>query len=308
MHDFAPVFIITLNRYTHFKRCVESLAECTHAEKTDLYIALDYPLNDSHWDGYKKNANYVEEIKGFKNVVIIRRTENFGIAKNYYEAEKALFKKYDRYIFSEDDNEFSPNFLDYMNKGLNKFEEDENIMAVSGYCHPIKIPINYSGNYYLQRRFTTWGYGTWKKKWKTFYYSTEDLIHFTKKWSNAIKLYKRSQRHFKSVLSAIKDGRNFYGDMATGFFMAMNENVCFINPTISKVRNHGHDGTGEHCRNKKNDIYQMQEIDKESEFNYDDNIQNDYLIQTELTKFFGLSLKGKIKALILYIDFRLKYK
>ena len=307
MHNFAPVLIPTLNRYKHFKRCVESLAECTHAEKTDLYIALDYPLNESHWDGYKKIANYVNEIKGFKAVVIIKRDKNYGAIKNVKEARKEIFKKYDRIIVSEDDNEFSPNFLDYINKGLEKFEDDENVLAVSGYCQPIKIPINYNGNYYYQRRLPAWGFGIWKKKWKNFYYSHDDLISFTKKWSNAWKLYERSQRHFGSVLGAIKDGRDFYGDMAVGFYMTMNENVRCISPTISKVRNHGHDGTGVHCGNMNIDIYKMQEIDKEKDFQYINTIQNHCLIQAELTKFFGLSIKGKIKALIRYMCFKLKY-
>ena len=44
--EFAPVLIPTLNRYEHFKRCLESLERCTWAEKTDVYVALDFPPSD----------------------------------------------------------------------------------------------------------------------------------------------------------------------------------------------------------------------------------------------------------------------
>lgn len=40
---YAPVIIPTLNRYVHLKRCVDSLAKCTHAPDTELIIGLDYP-------------------------------------------------------------------------------------------------------------------------------------------------------------------------------------------------------------------------------------------------------------------------
>lgn len=39
---YYPVLIPTLNRFQHFKECVESLAVCTHADKTELLIGLDY--------------------------------------------------------------------------------------------------------------------------------------------------------------------------------------------------------------------------------------------------------------------------
>lgn len=41
--NFAPVIIPTLCRYEHFKECLESLSRCTWAEKTEVYIGLDYP-------------------------------------------------------------------------------------------------------------------------------------------------------------------------------------------------------------------------------------------------------------------------
>ena len=40
---FYPVVIPTLNRFDHFRNCVESLVRCTHADKTELIIGLDFP-------------------------------------------------------------------------------------------------------------------------------------------------------------------------------------------------------------------------------------------------------------------------
>jgi len=95
MNNYAPVLIPTLNRYKHLERCVESLAACTGANTTELYIALDYPLKDSHWEGYIKVCAYIENIQGFRNVTLIKRNTNFGAAKNLFDAMDELFEKFD---------------------------------------------------------------------------------------------------------------------------------------------------------------------------------------------------------------------
>ena len=41
----APILIPTLCRYEHFVKCIQSLKENTLANESDLFIALDYPLN-----------------------------------------------------------------------------------------------------------------------------------------------------------------------------------------------------------------------------------------------------------------------
>ena len=51
---YAPVLIPTLCRYDHFIRCLESLKKNTWAKYTEVYIAVDYPAKESHWDGYKR--------------------------------------------------------------------------------------------------------------------------------------------------------------------------------------------------------------------------------------------------------------
>jgi len=63
MNNYAPVVIPTLNRHTHFKCCVESLATCTNADRTDLFIFLDYPLKDVHWEGYELIKAYTAKYK-----------------------------------------------------------------------------------------------------------------------------------------------------------------------------------------------------------------------------------------------------
>jgi len=88
MDNFAPVLILTLCRYDT-QKCVESLSGCAYADKTDLFIAYDYPLNDNHWEGYRKIEAYLDKIKGFKSINI-KTSKELWYATKLYESTKEV--------------------------------------------------------------------------------------------------------------------------------------------------------------------------------------------------------------------------
>lgn len=82
IQKYVPVLIPTLNRYKHFKRCLESLERCSGAEHTDVFIGLDYPPSDKYVDGWKLIDEYLSEKErghGFNNLTVIRRYFNCGV-------------------------------------------------------------------------------------------------------------------------------------------------------------------------------------------------------------------------------------
>ena len=304
---YAPIFIPTLSRYEHFKRCVESLAKNKYAKETELYIALDFPLNETHWEGYNKIIEFVDIIKGFKAINIIKREENFGVLLNIQEGRKVVLQKYDRIIFSEDDNEFSPNFLEYINKGLRKYEFDQNVSAICGYRHPIKLSKNYFNNYFFYKGFSAWGYATWRHKPIKLDYSTNELKNFIKNKEHIIELNYISGRHYKNVLESIVKNKNRRGDFAA-FLSNIEKKQSCVFPVISKVRNHGHDGSGVNCVTNDTKLFSIQEIDKEVHFDYSlsDASFNNREINYLFKMYFSLSSKGKIKNLYFEFLFYLK--
>ena len=184
---YAPVIIPTLCRFEHFRDCLESLSKCTWAEKTDVYIGLDYPAKETHWDGYKKIKEYLKKDKtfwGFNSLFVVEREHNYGFGPqgNARTLIKEVLKKYDRIIVSEDDNIFSPNFLVFMNRGLEKFKDDESVLALNGYRHYYSI--KYHDNTFFRQNvdFSAWGYGIWKDRLDSIY--NKEMIYFQKKFSS----------------------------------------------------------------------------------------------------------------------------
>ncbi len=252
--EYAPVLIPTLNRFEHFRRCFNSLEKCTGARNTELFIALDYPPSEQYRDGWQKIDSFLHEKElscGFKKLHVIRRSYNHGIGKpdgNYELMLEEVSKLYDRFIFSEDDNEFSPNFLEYMNWGLETFAGDNSIYAVCGY-NGVKIS-NINNNVYLYPRFNAWGCGQWiwkRKKLDVFY--NWDYLYKVAKGYPLSTVWSRDFLHAYHIVRMV-NRKEFYGDSIKGC-LPENERYCLY-PVISKVRNTGLDGSGLHGGRGKN--------------------------------------------------------
>ncbi len=263
--NYAPIVIPTLCRYEHFKNCITSLAANSLAKETDLYIALDYPLKESHWTGYKKICNYLESLSGFKNIIIIKRENNFGSKGNIDSARKEILKYYDRIISSEDDNIFSPNFLEYINKGLDRFKNDKTVFAICGYTYPVQFEHNENNIMRIQTHFAGWGYGIWKDRYDAFHIDMNYYLRNVSTNRNIVKkIYKYSKKNYYYLAANLGTHSKVGRDVFFSIYMIAN-GMYTVNPLVSKVKNCGWDGSGINCKVIDYD-YSNQEIDAKNSF------------------------------------------
>lgn len=279
----APIIIPTLNRYEHLLRCIESLKKNTYANETEIYISLDYPPSDKYVEGYNKIHQYLKNnsVSGFKEMHIFYQQENLGPTENENFLRNEVYKKYDCFIFSEDDNEFSPNFLAYINKGLELFEDDDDILAICGYRNNKFWEFD-DGNVTKIDMFHAWGYATWKDKIEKAreWINRNNYIRLLKSKSFCDKLYHTRKKVFHTFIEALlanpEDKSNVYitkgGDLRTMdytlevYMIASNKSV--IIPKISLVRNWGYDGSGVNC-GRIQDIRPIEQpIDDKTDFHY----------------------------------------
>ena len=162
----APIIITTLSRYEHLKRCIESLKNCTLSEETELYIGVDHPYRADHTEGNNQIIEYLENLSGFKKIIVVKHPNNMGSERNFLYMRDLVYEKYDYYIATEDDNEFAPDFLDFMNKALSAYKDDPHVLAVSGYRYPFETGMAQKSNcvFRLNTYFSGFGYGIWKEK------------------------------------------------------------------------------------------------------------------------------------------------
>jgi hypothetical protein len=300
MNNYAPVLISVLDRDVHFKNCVESLAKCTYSEKTHLFIALDAPFAEKHFIGYQKVISYINKIKGFKQVTLFKRKQNMGSSPNQFLAMEDIFKQYDRLIFTEDDNIFSPNFLDFVNQGLELFKDRKDIFSISGHNYLIDIPNSFNSNYYAWPGFDAWGVGIWKEKWGMVDFTKGDTRKKGFTLRKVYKLYKLSDNYFFAYYRLIKKGV-LSDDFALSLHIIEN-NMTAIFPIISKVRNVGHDGSGENCKLREDYSKQYIDIQNEININANDFKFKDHCIYRILKLHFQKGLIQKIKLWMKYLS------
>ncbi len=257
IHDtekYAPVIIPTLCRYEHFRNCLESLMKCTHADKTDVYVGLDYPAKEAHWVGYKKINEYLDDISekhNFKSLNVIRRDHNYGIGPNgnTNELRRYVLSFSDTLIFTEDDNIFSPAFLDFINKGLRKFRTDNTVLAINGYRHFYNV--RSKGNTFFRQNvdFSAWGYGIWKDRVERYTEELSDRKYLLKKAVNPItwfRLYRNGLNRCLNFIAILRKRSGRITDNTLSVYMAIN-NMDVVMPCDNLVRNMGWDNTGENC-------------------------------------------------------------
>lgn len=101
--------------------------------------------------------------------------QNIGLAQSVISGVTEIINKYGKAIILEDDLILHPNFLNYMDQGLEKFKDDKRILSVYGYGLKIKKPKGYQGDVYLARRSSSWGWGTWADRWIEIDWEVRDL-------------------------------------------------------------------------------------------------------------------------------------
>ena len=274
---YAPIVIPTLNRIEHLKRCICSLQNNLWAQYTPLIISVDYPPSEKYTDGYDQICEYLKKgICGFKKVDIIYQEQNLGARENEKFLLQYAEKEYDRYIFTEDDNEFSPNFIEYIDKGLELFENDDRIMAIC--ANGVVAQEDNKNNVVLSQNYTAYGCGMWFKKRKILceQINRKFLADRAGDVKYMLELACRQAGILLSFQSAVLKKEKLYQlpddrvpviDQTIKMYLIA-EHKYVINACKEKVRNWGLDGSGVNC--PKDERYNAENIriDDRTYFSY----------------------------------------
>lgn len=258
----TAVIVPTLCRNEHLEKCLDSLMKNPWAQYVDLYIGLDYPAKDSHWQGYRKILKLLErDYSMFRSFHLVKRTTNYGADENMNSLYQEVIKEHEQFIYIEDDTEFSENYLEYMLKALDYFRDDPEVISVSGYSYPVRIKTDNDCSIITQNAIcNTWGVGFWTNKYEVFRKEIEEDRCLIRDFSYNIRHFKFSRYRRTDYINCVagidSDDKDIYSlcpmfttitDIALGVYMQINGKYQAI-PIVSKVRNNGFDGTGLYCK------------------------------------------------------------
>ncbi len=246
--ELAPIILFTYNRPWHTQRTVEALQKNELANKSELFIYSDAPKDEHARENVARVREYIRTVRGFKKVTIAKRSRNWGLADSIIDGVTKAVNEYGRVIVLEDDLVTSPYFLKFMNEGLEFYQDNPEIMSISGYTLPptcMRFPKNFTDDIYLNYRNSSWGWATWADQWSLVDWGVRDYHQFVNN-SHQQKLFNRGGDDLTGMLKSQMEGE--IDSWAIRFSYAhFRQGMYSICPRHSYVNNIGHDGTGTHC-------------------------------------------------------------
>jgi hypothetical protein len=166
MADLAPIVLFVYNRPEHTRRTLAALAANPLAVESDLIIYADGAKRPEHQASVRAVRDLIRTTGGFKSIEIVGRESNRGLAKSVIAGVSEVCAARGRVIVVEDDLVVAPDFLTFLNAGLERYADEPNVFQVSGYMFPV-VTGSPSGGLFLPL-ISCWGWGTWQRAWSQF--------------------------------------------------------------------------------------------------------------------------------------------
>jgi hypothetical protein len=241
----APIGVSTYIRLRHLQECIGALKQNELAAQSDLFVFSDGPRSGDE-EKVAALRSYLRSVDGFKRVRIVERKTNSRI-KNNRGGMRLLLNRYGKAIFLEEDVVAAPGFLTFMNQALGKYEKNNKVFSVTGYCPPITIPADYLYDIFFLKRCSAWGAGIWKDRFDSIRYITPAEYEQFAADSNRVKEFVHGGgEDLMPLLRADAYGKIDAGDVKAMYAQFLN-NQYTVYPRQALTLNIGFDGTGTHC-------------------------------------------------------------
>ena len=288
----APIIVSVYDRLEHLKSCLASLARNPAAPDSPLFIVSDGPKTEEARDRILSIRDFAGAVRGFGTTTVLARESNLGSFQSVKSAIDEILPLSGRAIFLEDDNVVSPNFLEFLNEGLGFYEDDPSVFSISAYGYPVAIPPAYGSAVYAWPGFSAWGVGLWADRWASVQWSYDGFEDVRRDRRRRRAMDRNAEHLARYIKSDLEKGRMII-DTVVSFRIFLRKQYSLF-PVVSKVRNIGHDGSGEH--GGRADLYRRQEIDPGGPSGFVAGIRPDERIGRVLRKHFRVPFPAKIRS------------
>ena len=177
--DTAPILLFVYNRPAHTRQALEALSRNTLAAASDVFVYSDAARSEADCAAVEEVRHIVREAKGFRQVHVTEREQNWGLARNIIDGVTTMVNRYGRGIVLEDDDVPSVSFFQFCKEMLDKYEYDTRISMIAGF-NPEEITQDMPYDYFFTTTFSIWGWASWKRvvdQWDEFYSFLDDSFN-----------------------------------------------------------------------------------------------------------------------------------
>lgn len=239
----SPVALFVFNRPQHAERTLESLIANTELAESLLCVFCDGPRHPGEQEKVEATREVVKRLVP-PGTTIIERETNWGLARSIQSGVSYLCERHGRAIVVEDDLVLAPTFLRYMNDALDRYQDDERVMQVSGHMFPVAVPS--AEDAFFMPFTTSWGWATWERAWRKYdpdarrYSDVRDDRNVRRAFDldGAYPYFRMLERQQRGEVDswAIRWYLSVFWERGLTLF-----------PVKTLVQNRGFDGSGTHC-------------------------------------------------------------
>ena len=240
---FAPILLFVYNRPSHTRRCIESLLKNSLASESHLFIYADGAKDESQQEAVNEVRSYIRNIQGFKQVTLIKRNDNWGLARNIIDGVTTQVNRYGKVIVLEDDLIVAPYFLQFMNDALVTYKDEPKVGHIQA-CDFTQDPT--LPETFLIKWTGSWGWGTWDRAWKHFNPNGKELLKKLEERKLTYTFDFNGKYGFTRMLRRQIEGKNNSWAIRWNASLFL-EDILSLNVGRSLVQNEGFDGTGTNC-------------------------------------------------------------
>lgn len=240
----TPVLLISFNRPETTLRVFERIRE---VRPQKLYLAFDGPRPDKKGETEKciECRKIVNMVDWDCELHTMLRDVNVGCGYGPSEAISWAFETTDRLIVLEDDCFPSKSFFSYCDELLEKYENDMRIWIIGGLSIYPNSKYFGQSDYLFSHHAHTWGWATWKSRWKEFDMYVRDVPEFIASGGSAnVFDYKPFINWFnkklKSIHKNIDEEVKHSWDTQWDYARAKNGGLGVV-PRINLIQNTGAD-------------------------------------------------------------------
>lgn len=177
MNDI-PVVVFAYNRPRH----LEQALECLRANSVPvLYVYVDGP-REGEPSATDEIRSVIERIDWIEPRVVFRPV-NLGLSRSIRDGLDSVFARHPAAVVVEDDVWPAPEFYRFAAKSLEHYADDTTIAGVTGLRHPFNTKAfdGYEWDIFFFPRFSSWGWGTWARWWRTLEFDRGRLVELMRK-------------------------------------------------------------------------------------------------------------------------------
>jgi hypothetical protein len=187
MTELAPIAIFAFNRPDLLDKTLQNLSLCNYARDTHVYFFIDGPRSFKDNDAIDSCVFIIEKYGfNFKTVKVIQSIKNSGLANSLKTGISTVLEENETVIVLEDDLLVEKCFIDYMNSQLAFYKEIKKVGSISGFSTKVSQKSHFN---YFHPRPCSWGWATWKDRWKQAVWSINE---------SEIDELKRQKKRFNS--------------------------------------------------------------------------------------------------------------